>query len=52
MGQVDLPSAPGRMTRRMVPVYPLEHLLKIFFSPDKENLRITRVLVFIWNINL
>lgn len=24
-----------------------EHLLKICFSPDKENLRLTRVLVFI-----
>ena len=47
MEQVDLPSAPGRMTRRVIPVHALEHLLKIFFSPDKENLKITRVLIFI-----
>lgn len=47
MEQVDLPSAPGRMTRRVIPAHSLEHLLKIFFSPDKENLKITRVLIFI-----
>lgn len=46
MGHVALPSAAGRMTRSVAQVYSLEHLLKIFFSLDKENLRITRVLVF------